>query len=220
MRRRQRIQLLVRGRHLTALPDSVADLTSRGLAVFPISAGLRQAPRGWHTQASSKPGQAWPAVANIGIGCRASVVVVIDLDRKRLAEDGVAAFGELCTGAVVPWPQTFTVATPNQGLHLYFTAPTGRTVASAIAQPAPGIDIRAPGATVGGYVIGPGSTVNGRRYRTTNPHPIIALPVWLATLLRPARTSGRAPPLPKTAPVAFNHGERTAYGAWQKRDRR
>jgi hypothetical protein len=169
------------------VPDTVAQLLARGLAVFPIPAGQRQAP-GWHSQVSRDPGQAWPADAdtNIGVGCRASAMVVVDLDRKR-GNDGIAAFGQLCAAAGMVWPDTFTVTTPNGGLHLYFTAPQGRTVACTIGHPRPGIDIRAPGAVRGGYVIGPGSIVNGRPYRIGNPAPIAALPVWLAALLPPAR---------------------------------
>jgi hypothetical protein len=179
---------------VTALPGSVAALTGRGLAVFPIPTGQREAPRGWHTRASCDPDQTWPAGANVGVGCRASGIIVVDLDRKH-GKDGITAFGRLCTTAGQWWPDTFTVATPH-GLHLYFAAPAHRTVASAIGHPLPGIDIRAPGAVLGGYVIGPGSTVNGRPHRVLHNHPITALPVWLAALLRPARPPGRRHGLP------------------------
>jgi hypothetical protein len=189
------------------LPDAVAGLIARGLAVFPIPDGQKIAPPGWHSRASRDPGQAWPAAANIGVGCRASNLVVVDLDRKH-SRDGIDAFGSLCAAAAVPWPDTFTVATPN-GLHLYFTAPEGRTVASAIGHPLPGIDIRAPGAFLGGYVIGPGSAVNGRPYRIHHPHPVTPLPAWLAALLRPARPSRHSnhpeDGIPRLRPVVKGH---------------
>jgi len=190
-----------------ALPDTVTGLLTRGLAVFPFPAGQREAPTGWHSRASHDPAQDWPAEANTGVGCRASGIVVVDLDRKH-GKDGISAFRGLCAAAAAPWPDTFTVTTPSGGLHLYFTAPTGRTVASTIGHPMPGIDIRAPGWALGGYVIGPGSAVNGRLYRIHHSHPITALPVWLAALLRPARqpsTESR----PNTVVAAFGCRERT-----------
>jgi Bifunctional DNA primase/polymerase, N-terminal len=117
---------------------------ARGLAVFPIAPGQRKAPPGWQIRASTDPGQPWPPGSNVGVGCRASGVVVLDLDRKN-GVDGVATLQRLCAAHEQPSPQTFTVATANGGLHLYFTAPPARVVVNTIGILGRGIDVRAPG---------------------------------------------------------------------------
>ena len=38
----------------------------------------------------------WPDGANIGVGCRASNIVGIDLDRHDSGPDGIATFAALC----------------------------------------------------------------------------------------------------------------------------
>jgi hypothetical protein len=48
------------------------------------------------------------------------------------------------------------------GLHLYFTAPPVWVMVNTIGFLGPGVDVRAPGRTSGGYVIGPGSVIDGR----------------------------------------------------------
>jgi hypothetical protein len=158
----------------------------RGLAVFPIPPGQRKASPAWQLRASTDPGQPWPAGSNVGVGCRASGVVVLDLDRKN-SVDGVATLERLCAAHEQPWPQTFTVATANGGLHLYFTAPPARVVVSSIGILGPGIDVRAPGRMSGGYVLGPGSVVGNRAYAVVKDLPIAPAPHWLALLLCPVR---------------------------------
>jgi hypothetical protein len=82
------------------------------------------------------------------------------------------------------------VATASGGRHLYFRAPTGiwRNTAGRLGKL---IDTRASG----GYVVGAGSTVDGRRYTLsldTDPAP---LPDWLARLLAPSAPTTPAGPV-------------------------
>ncbi|WP_091332313.1 bifunctional DNA primase/polymerase [Micromonospora aurantiaca (nom. illeg.)] len=86
----------------------------------------------------------WPAGINVGVACRASNVVGLDLDRKD-GVDGVDTLRALCAAARWPWPATLTVATAHNGLHLYFRAPAGVIVPSTIGR-WPGVDVRAPAA--------------------------------------------------------------------------
>ena len=169
-----------------ALSGQAAAL-ARGLAVFPISPGSRLAPPGWQTRASRDPDQMWPQSSNIGVGCRASGIVVLDLDRKH-GVDGIATLDALRAEQGQPWPATFTVATAGGGLHLYFTAPPDRVVVNTIGLLGHGVDVRAPGRTSGGYVIGPGSIVGGRAYTIDRDLPIEALPAWLLRRLCPPGT--------------------------------
>ena len=163
----------------------VVALVSRGLAVFPLPQGSKAAGPGWQRTCTSDLAvlaRSWPEGANIGVGCRASGIAGLDLDRHSGGPDGVTAFARLCGRLNATWPQTFTVATPNRGLHLYFRVPPDLSVASMIGW-LPGVDIRGPGQRLGGYLAGPGSVVAGRRYEVAADIPIAGLPEWLGDLL-------------------------------------
>jgi len=170
-----------------ATPNAL-DLLERGLAVFALPTGSKVAAPGWHQQITTDPADiaGWPPGSNIGIGCRASNLVGLDLDRKNDTDgaqvDGVDTLKALSARARRPWPATFTVATAGGGLHLYFRAPAGIVVPSSISR-WPGIDIRAPGRRLGGYLAGPGSVIAGRSYTITRDVPIRPLPVWLTAYL-------------------------------------
>lgn len=176
------------------MPDRVPDpvpAAALGLAVFPLPPGGRRAAPGWQCQCTSDPERlrrTWPPGANIGVGCRASGVVGLDLDRHGGgAPDGIATFAALCAARGEPWPATLTVATPHGGLHLYFRVPAGRVITS-VTGAWPGVDTRGPGRRSGGYLIGPGSVVDDRAYLIERAAPVAELPGWLAAALgRPAR---------------------------------
>lgn len=113
-----------------------------------------------------------------------SHLVVIDCDTKETA-NGVASFLEQCMehGGI---PDTFTVSTPNEGLHFYFHAPDAFKVSSTVSRVfGEGVDIRAKG----GYIVGPGSLVNDKEgnlkeYTVSDPSAkITELPEWIATKL-------------------------------------
>jgi Bifunctional DNA primase/polymerase, N-terminal len=182
-----------------AVPDPAVVLT-RGLAVFPLPPGSKVAEPGWqHTILTGDLTQiraSWPAGANVGIPCRASNIVGIDLDRHttggaNAGVDGVAVFEALCRRWGQARPVTLEVATPHHGRHLLFRVPAGLVVPSVsggTSRLGPGIDIRGPGRTLGGYLAGPGSIVDGRQYLIAVDAPIARLPGWLAALI--GRRSG------------------------------
>jgi hypothetical protein len=175
-------------------PDPLA-VAALGLAVFGLPSGSKRAAPGWHSRCLADPAAitaSWRTGDNVGVGCRASGVVVIDLDRHGGRPDGAATFGKLLATVGASWPATLTVATAGGGLHLYFTAPPGMAVWSACGA-WPGIDVRAPGLRLGGYVAGPGSVVGGRSYTVAEASPVAALPGWLAAML--ARRQQRRAPL-------------------------
>jgi hypothetical protein len=163
-------------------PDPTAALAA-GLAVFPLPVGAKRAERGWPAQVTTDLAAAasWPAGANIGVACRASGVLGLDLDRKD-GVDGADTLRALCAAARWPWPDTFTVATAHGGLHLYFRAPADIVIPSSIGR-WPGIDVRAPGERLGGYLVGPGSVVDGLPYVTARDVSIAPLPEWLTMKL-------------------------------------
>jgi Bifunctional DNA primase/polymerase, N-terminal len=179
-------------------PDPLA-AAQLGLVVFGLPPGSKRAAPGWHDRCTADPAElaaSWRPGDNIGVGCRASGVVVIDLDRHDGKPDGVATFRALLARAGAAWPETLTVATASGGLHLYFTPPPGLAVWSACGA-WPGVDVRGPGIRLGGYVAGPGSVVAGRAYTVADASPAAELPGWLAAALtwrQAARSACRARP--------------------------
>jgi len=195
----------------------------------PALHGARRCPRrdacqaghvGWEQRATTDPNRirsAWSAGRfNIGLATGPSGLVVIDLDTPkpnddpRPAEwdlpgvrDGEDVLAVLADRHNQPVPaDTFTVATPTGGLHLYYRAPDAvelRNTASTIGWK---VDTRAHG----GYVVAPGSVVDGCRYRVVVDAPAAPLPTWLAGLLRPT-------PLPAVPdrPVQVSSGRRARY---------
>jgi hypothetical protein len=105
----------------------------------------------------------------------------IDLHRHQGTE-GIAAFGALCAARSQGWPHTLTVRTPHGGLHLS-SAPPAPTITSTSGGLGPGIDTRGPACRRGGYVVGPGSIVDGSPYVVEDDTAIRELPAWLADLL-------------------------------------
>lgn len=161
----------------------------RGLAVFPLPIGGRVPERGWQHQATLLPERLPELLAGrgVGIGCRASHVVALDLDVHG-DDDGPGVLAALANRLGETVPETFTVATPSGGgRHLYFRAPMGCTIGSVSGGRTalgPGIDVRGPGRRSGGYLIGPGSTVRGLPYTVVHDVPVAPLPDWISDRLQ------------------------------------
>ncbi|MBN2622899.1 MAG: bifunctional DNA primase/polymerase [Acidimicrobiales bacterium] len=164
-------------------------VAGRGASLFSLPADGRRPEPGWQHRCTRDPeaiGRMLATGANLGTGCRASGVVVLDLDRHKDQADGVARFATELAAREQAWPDTLTTRTPNRGLHLYFQVPAGATVGSASGVRSPlgeGIDVRGPGRRSGGYVLAPGSVLAGRPYLIEHDAPIAELPAWLAALL-------------------------------------
>jgi hypothetical protein len=180
-----------------------------GWRVFPCAPGSKRPAlrENWQDLATTDPGRirAWWARRpyNVGIACGQSGLVVIDLDVAHDGKDGqrnqdghdaqdrhrgldgpvsgVDALQRLCRTHGQRYPAgTYTVDTPSGGTHLYFTAPP-TPVRNSAGRLGPLIDVRADG----GYVVGDGSVIDGRRYAARGdvlPLPL-PLPAWLARLL-------------------------------------
>ena len=158
----------------------------RGYRVFPLSPNTRvPAWRDWdwRIEASSDPAliSAWWATGEWNIGCCAgSGVVVVDLDQKN-GKDGIGQYLEM--GGVFG---TLAVRTTTGGMHLYFEG-EGRNSANTIA---PGIDTRGDG----GYVVAPGSIIDGVAYTLAADAPLAPLPAVIAEAAqRRAQVAASAP---------------------------
>ncbi|HEU5332953.1 MAG TPA: bifunctional DNA primase/polymerase [Actinocrinis sp.] len=194
-------------------------LAERGFAVFPLRPGTKTPAvrRDWEGQATTDAARLREIVrpaANVGVACGPSRLLVLDLDvakePARPGEDpaadgdthahsprhGAEALRTLAAGRELP--PTLTVATPTGGRHLYYRAPRGFRLRNTVGRLGPLIDTRAEG----GYVVGPGSVVDGRYYRVTADLPVAPLPSWL---LRELRELNRPPQIP-AAPAVPNSG--------------
>lgn len=188
------------GRSGAGLLRAALSAAERGWHVFPLIPGSkRPAIRRWEQRATTDCGRirrCWEhRPYNIGVAAGPSGLVVVDLDTTKPGEDGpdgAEALASLCQqhGQPLAHGTTYTVTTPSSGLHLYYAAPEGTTLRNTAGQVARRVDTRAGG----GYVVAPGSTVNGRAYRAVHDVPAVELPAWLASLLVP-------PPLPPQQPV-------------------
>lgn len=101
---------------------------------------------------------------------------MLDVDNKPGSDDN--GFDSLKDFPALP--PTFTVDTPNYGRHYYFIAddPASLTIGGGFA---PGLDFRAGGR---GYVVGAGSTIDGKMYTVSSYSPMADAPDWLEEVAR------------------------------------
>lgn len=109
--------------------------------------------------------------ANYGIDCGKSGLIVVDIDVKK-DKPGMAEWTKLTEGQ--PVTDTRVVTTPSYGTHLYFKGLTDSHNAFR-----PGIDIK----SVGGYVVGPGSQIDGNSYGDRKNSMIVPVWPWLQAVL-------------------------------------
>lgn len=174
---------------------------SQGLKVFPLTAETkRPAVRDWEHRATNRAeyiGERWPERATgYGVACGPSGLYVIDCDTPKPdsppppadVADATCGLDVLCLLAAEigePMPSgTLTVRTGRGGYHYIYRAPAGvelRNTAGALGWL---IDTRG----VGGYVVGPGSTVDGRTYEVVDWSAPAELPAWIVRRLAEQRT--------------------------------
>ncbi|MEQ7008716.1 bifunctional DNA primase/polymerase [Actinopolymorpha sp. B17G11] len=169
----------------------------------------------WETRATTDPDRirrGWARIPyGVGIACGPSHLVVIDLDTPKPDDrrppqwqipgvvDGHDVFATVCEQAGQPIPlDTYTVATPTGGTHLYYRHPDHGPTLRNTTGGRPGslgwkIDTRAGG----GQVVAAGTTINGRTYRVVRDVDPAPLPGWLAERLTPR-------PLPPERPARVN----------------
>lgn len=166
-------------------------LAAKGLRVFPLKPNeKRPAILDWTKTATTDEVQIrkwWAKAPDANIGVLASDLLVLDLDVKG-GKDGLKVIDQLSLEGDV-LPVTFTVKTPTGGEHRYFR--TTVTVANGVDVLGPGVDVRG----LNGYVVGHGSTIDGKAYRTTHTRPLEDAPQWLVDRCgkaKPKKAAGMA----------------------------
>ncbi|MFG2861224.1 bifunctional DNA primase/polymerase [Streptomyces sioyaensis] len=227
----------------TALLRAALDAAEHGWAVIPLRPGDKRPAlhgeascpgsgdcsgghRKWEQRATTDPARiarAWTHGAfNVGIATGPSGLVVVDLDMPKAKSNsnadtpcGVTTFQALCerTGQTVP--TTRTVRTASGGIHLYFTAPPGAHLTNTAGTLGPLIDTRA----WGGYVVAPGSTAHSGTYAVEDAAPVLQLPDWLLSALKPSQKPAKVvnPALPnrigRYAAAALRNEEKNVASA-------
>lgn len=199
------------------LMRAALEAAEAGHAVFPLLPHSKQsAVRNWESVATRDPAQIrawWQALPyNLGIACGPSRVHVLDLDDGHgqdppaqwpEARGGRDVLARLAEAAGQPYPgDTYTVASPTGGLHLYFRAPAEPELRSTVARLGWRIDTRG----AGGYIVAAGSVRPEGYYRALNHTEIAPLPVWLVQALTP-------PPRPEPVELDLPAGRASAYVA-------
>lgn len=213
------LDLASRGWHVFPLKPGTKVPALHGRQRCPRTGPCQAGHVGWEQRATTDPDRvrrAWTAAAyNIGVAAGPSGLVVLDLDTAKPGDtppeewrmpgvrDGQDVLAVLADQHGEPMPaDTFTVATPSGGLHLYYRAPDGVELRNTAGTLGWKLDTRAHG----GYTVAPGSIVDRHRYRVLVDAPTAPLPAWLTDLLRPA------PPAPAPdRPVRVAPGRRSRY---------
>lgn len=133
-------------------------MAERGFRVFPLAANSKKgAASGWTENATSDPNEIrelWTRggeVQKFNVGVLTTGHCVLDVDVKG-DKEGAKSLAELR-----PLPNTLICTTPTGGTHMYYT---GVAVNNGVDVLGDGLDVRG----VNGYVVGPGSEIDGRPY--------------------------------------------------------
>lgn len=171
---------------------AAASWAARGFRVFRCAPGSKRPAAevsSWLEEATSdtaKVFERWgDADYNIGVDCSAYVVIDVDEGKHPGALDSYLALDT---------PPTLCVETPSGGYHFYFQGPP---VANSVSKIAKGIDVR----SFHGYVLAPGSAVNGKAYRVKEDLGIADLPEHVRQAAGAAREASEKGTVDWTAEV-------------------
>ena len=215
-----------------ATPDQALVLAAQGFHIFPLVANSKlPLVADWPQLATRDVATitSWFTGNNHNIGIATSrfgddkALVVVDVDNKNGKDGNAAVFDLELAGSELP--VTLEQSTPCGGRHIIYVADIackqGVNVLGA------GLDIRSRG----GFIVGPGSSIDGKRYQQINGRGhLAAAPAWLVERLGrasvvepragivldgidPARAQARAVEYLKTAPVSVEGegGDITAF---------
>lgn len=163
--------------------DAAIALGRQGYRVFPvIENGKIPAIGAWPQRATTDEAEIrrmWTThdpvlgtttTRNYNIGIATQGLLVLDVDNKG-DKRGSETLAELDVMNGVP--DTFTVETPTGGLHLYYRP--AEEVANSAGKVGHGLDVRGQG----GYVVAPGSTIDGKAYKVQKAAQLADAPFWL-----------------------------------------
>lgn len=152
---------------------------ARGYRVFPcVPNAKRPLLEDWPALATTDENTIrawWFQHPDANIGMAGTGLVVLDLDEKN-GRTGVQDFYNLGLDF-----DTLTVATPSGGYHVYYAGPPTANSAGKLGH---GIDTRGPG----GYVLAPGSSIDGAEYAIVYDKPVASVPPSVMAQLEAPRS--------------------------------
>ena len=141
----------------------------------------------WPNLATQDPEQIrkwWTQWPRANVGGATNDFIVVDIDPRNGGDDTFAGL----LAVEYDFPETATTRSQSGGRHLIYVAPDGPVKGDTKGDVlGVGIDVKARG----GYVVMPGSTIEGRMYTRENARPPAFAPQWIVERLKTAR--------PKTA---------------------
>lgn len=213
-----------RGWHVFPLRPGTKRPALHSQANCPGTGSCADCHQGWEQRATTDADRiraAWSHAAyNVGLATGPSGLCVIDLDTLKPGEtpadisepwksagatsgEDVLAIVAEDAGQELPG-DTLTVRTPSGGWHLYYAAPQGVVLRNTGGERGQGLGWKIDTRAWGGYVVGPGSHVDGHRYDCVHETAPAPLPTWLAERLTP-----EPPPTATVTPI--RRGQRSRY---------
>lgn len=159
-------------------PEWALDHAAKGFHIFPVRPnGKKPAIEDWPAKATvdlETIEEWWRRRPEANIGIATADLLVVDIDDKadRCGSLSWLELGLEHGGA----PDTLTARTASGGRHLFFRPPW--PVPNSAGRLGEGLDVRGDG----GYVVAPGSTIEGRVYEWETVAEIADAPQWLLDL--------------------------------------
>ena len=178
---------------MTKQTEFALRLAASGFHVFPLEGnGKLPTTKDFPNKATTDDAQvrAWfnGTPRNIGISTShfgtEGALVLVDVDIKKGKRGDLSLLQLEMDGFELP--PTFTVSTPSGGSHFYYRTP--KALRQGTDTLGSGLDIRSRG----GYVLGPGSVIDGKEYTISCKAPIAQAPDWLVQRLGAARERSTA----------------------------
>lgn len=141
--------------------DSALALAKKGFRIFPLARNskLPALEGDWRGHATCDPAKVrelWGGDHDYNIGLWTKDMIVLDFDVSK-SRPGMADLADFAAKGV---DMSAKVRTASGGIHVYLRTPDGIAVANSVGKIAKGTDVRG----TGGYVVAPGSTIDGRAY--------------------------------------------------------
>jgi hypothetical protein len=152
-----------------------------------IAAAKKPRTEGWQNDATQDLRQIemWDRYPDANIGGFTQNHIAVDIDPRNGGEDTFAGL----LAVEYDFPETATTRTQGGGRHLIYVAPNGPVKGDTKGDVlGVGIDVKARG----GYVVMPGSTIEGRMYTREDARPPVFAPQWLVDRLKTAKPKGDA----------------------------
>jgi hypothetical protein len=140
----------------------------------------------WKEIATQDPEQIrklWGQWPDANIGGVTNQLLVLDVAKKN---GGCETYEFL--RLVEDFPETMTNNTQGGGQHIFYVLRAGEPLKNGTHKLGPGIDVK----TENGYVLMPGSTIEGRMYTRANDAPITFAPGWIVEQCKNAKPKSRA----------------------------